>query len=51
MLISHNMYTNIPKQDMLNIMNLILDNIREIPSNKQQEIIILTNLVVSQNYF
>jgi small nuclear ribonucleoprotein (snRNP)-like protein len=37
MLISHNMYTNIPKQDMLNFMNLILDNIREISSTKQQE--------------
>jgi hypothetical protein len=46
-----NMYTNIPKEDIINIINNILNNNIEIQSNIQNEIIHILKTIMEQNYF
>jgi hypothetical protein len=46
-----NMYINIPRKDIINITNNILENDIEIQSNIQNEIIYIKNIIMKQNYF
>jgi hypothetical protein len=44
-----NMYTNIPKNDIINIVNTILENLGT--ENIQKEIIQILGIVIEQHYF
>jgi hypothetical protein len=46
-----NMYTNIPKSDVINIVNNILKTNPEIVKTNQKEIIHILKTVTGQNYF
>jgi hypothetical protein len=46
-----NMYTNIPKEDIKNIVYNISKNNYEIEENTQKEIIHILEIVLQQNYF
>jgi hypothetical protein len=46
-----NMYTNIPKIGIINIINIILENNLEIDRNIQKETIHILKTVIEQNYF
>jgi hypothetical protein len=46
-----NMYTNIPKIDIINIINTIIENNQEIGSNIQKETIRILKTMLEQNYF
>jgi hypothetical protein len=43
------MYTNIPRKDIINIINDILENNTEIQLNIQNEIIYILKIVMEQN--
>jgi hypothetical protein len=45
-----NTYRNIPRKDILNIINSILENNIEIQLNIQNEIIYVLKIVMKQNY-
>jgi hypothetical protein len=45
------MYTNIPRKDIINIINNILDNNVEIQSNIRKDIIYILKTMMEQNYF
>jgi hypothetical protein len=46
-----NIYTNIPKNSIINIINNILENNNEIEKNTQKEITQRVKTVIEQNYF
>jgi hypothetical protein len=46
-----NMYTNIPRKDIINIINNILDNNTEIQVNVRKEITYILKILMEQNYF
>jgi hypothetical protein len=46
-----NIYTNIPRKDVINIINNILENNTEIQFNVRNEIIYILKIVMEQNYF
>jgi hypothetical protein len=46
-----NMYTNIPKNDTINIINNILESNSKITMNIQKEILHILQTVIEQNYF
>jgi hypothetical protein len=45
------MYTNIPKVEIINIVNNIIHNIQGIETNLQKEIIHILETIMEQNYF
>jgi hypothetical protein len=44
------MYTNIPRNEIINVVNTILENLKT-ETNVQKEIIKLLGIVIEQNYF
>jgi hypothetical protein len=46
-----NMYTNIPRKEILNITNNVLESIIEIEVCTRKEIIHIMRIITKQNYF
>jgi hypothetical protein len=46
-----NMYTNIPRKEVINITNNILENNVEIEASTREEIIFIMGIIMKQNYF
>jgi hexokinase len=44
------MYTNIPRKEVINIINNILENNIEIETNTREEIIFIMSIIIKQNY-
>jgi hypothetical protein len=46
-----NMYTNIPRKEVINIIKNILENNIKIETNTREEIIFIMSVIMKQNYF